>query len=315
MDFDNQTDTISPDVSNLTITISGTGSLSIPAGTSGQRPSSSLAVGMIRWVSDVANGTVEVYTGATNTWKQLQYQSTNLDNLSAMSTNGFINRNGTTYTTRSLTAPAAGITISNNDGTAGNPTFALANDLGALEGLSGTGLAARTAADTWGTVTITGTSGRISVTNGNGVSGAPTIDLASGVASAGTYTSVTVDTYGRVTAGTNPQIVLPKAITILDVTSTEKIVWFFNPSSYALNEIRAVLIGSSTPTVTFSVRYGTDISAAGTEVVTGGMSATSTTTGSGFTSFTNATIPANNYVWITTSATTGTVSQMNITLR
>jgi hypothetical protein len=36
------------------------------------------------------------------------------------------------------------------------------------------------------------------------VSGNPTIDLASGIATPGTYTSVTVDTYGRVTAGSNP---------------------------------------------------------------------------------------------------------------
>ncbi len=45
----------------------------------------------------------------------------------------------------------------------------------------------------------------IVVTNGDGVAGNPTIALASGVIAApGTYTSVTVDTYGRVTAGTNP---------------------------------------------------------------------------------------------------------------
>lgn len=45
---------------------------------------------------------------------------------------------------RSLAQPAAGLTIANPAGTAGNPTFALANDLAALEALASTGIAVRT---------------------------------------------------------------------------------------------------------------------------------------------------------------------------
>jgi len=52
----------------------------------------------------------------------------------------------------SLTQPAAGITIT---GGAGSITFALANDLAAVEGLAGTGLSSRTAADTWTTSSVT----------------------------------------------------------------------------------------------------------------------------------------------------------------
>lgn len=49
-----------------------------------------------------------------------------------------------------ITAPAAGITSSGGPITAsGNITLALADDLSALEGLTGTGFAKRTAADTW----------------------------------------------------------------------------------------------------------------------------------------------------------------------
>lgn len=78
--------------------------------------------------------------------------------------------------------------------------------LTALAAYNTNGLLTQTAADTFTGRTITGTSGRITVTNGNGVSGNPTIDLNTTGVGAGTYTSVTVDTYGRVTAGSNTAI-------------------------------------------------------------------------------------------------------------
>src|SRR3989344_890479 len=73
---------------------------------------------------------------------------------------GLLVGNGTNpFTPRILTAPAAGITVSNGDGVSGNPTLALANDLAALEGLGSTGIAVRTAADTWAQRMVTGLQG------------------------------------------------------------------------------------------------------------------------------------------------------------
>ena len=122
--------------------------------------------------------------------------------LEGLSTTGLIARTADgAAATRTLTGPAAGITVSNGDGVSGNPTIALANDLAALEGLSSTGLIIRTGDGTATTRSIAGTSGRIGVTNGDGISGAPTIDLATSGVTAGTYIKTTVDAYGRVTAG------------------------------------------------------------------------------------------------------------------
>jgi len=79
---------------------------------------------------------------------------------------------------RTIAPPAAGITISNGNGVTGNPTLALADDLAAVEGLSTTGLATRTATSTWTTRTLTAGSG-VSISNGDGVSGNPTISAGS----------------------------------------------------------------------------------------------------------------------------------------
>lgn len=94
--------------------------------------------------------------------------------LSSIGTGLVANTGSNTFSPRSLTQPASGITISNPGGIAGNPTFALANDLAAVEGLSSTGFAVRTATDTWANRTLTQGTG-ITITNGDGVAGNPTI--------------------------------------------------------------------------------------------------------------------------------------------
>ncbi len=116
-------------------------------------------------------------------------------------------------TSVATTQPAAGLTITGGPITStGTLTFALANDLAALEGLGGTGIAVRTAADTWAQRTITAGNAGLTITNGDGVAGNPTITLPT-VGSAGTYRSVTTDVYGRVTAGTNPTTLAGYGIT------------------------------------------------------------------------------------------------------
>ena len=87
---------------------------------------------------------------------------------------GITSLNGLVAGTQLFAAPAAGLTITSLTDT---HTFALANDLAALEGISTTGIAARTAASTWTTRTITGTANQIAVADGDGVAGAPTLSI------------------------------------------------------------------------------------------------------------------------------------------
>ena len=104
---------------------------------------------------------------------------------------------GGTVTSIDLTAPAAGITVGGGPiSTAGTITLSLVNDLAAVEGLSTTGLAVRTGADTWTTRSLSGIADRTTVINGDFISGNATVDIAS------TYTGQSsISTLGTITAG------------------------------------------------------------------------------------------------------------------
>jgi hypothetical protein len=93
-----------------------------------------------------------------------------------------------------------------------------------------------------------------------------------------------------------------KSITVESPSASEDISWFFTNKAITITEIRAVIYGSPTPTVTWTVKFATLRTAAGTEVITGGTTTTSTGAGDDITTFNDATIPADNHVWLETTA-------------
>lgn len=109
-----------------------------------------------------------------------------------------------------------------------------------------------------------------------------------------------------------------KHITVESPSNSEDITLFFTDEALIITKIVAVLTGSSSPSLTWTLRFHSDRSNAGTEIVTGGTTIDSngggTSTGQSITSFNNASISANNWVWFKTTAQSGTVNKIHITI-
>ncbi len=109
----------------------------------------------------------------------------------------------------------------------------------------------------------------------------------------------------------NPQ--RSKSITVEDPTASEDIMFFYTEDAITISLMTAVMLGS-TPSSTWTIRHGTDRNGTGAEVVTGGTTTTNTTTGEDVTSFNDATVVADSFLWLVTTAESGTTDELHITV-
>ena len=141
----------------------------------------------------------------------------------------------------------------------------------------------------------------------------------------GAPTTVAVGTSGQILtsngAGAAPTFQTPagaqnlvQCISVDFPGSSEDLTIFYTDVAITISQLSAVLLGSSTPSVTWTVRHDPDRSASGNEVVTSGTTTTSTTTGDEVTSFNDATVPANSWVWLETTAQSGTVTELAVSI-
>lgn len=164
------------------LTIAGSGAVLMPNGPTGNRPTPA-AAGMLRFNTNFTD--MEYFDGTT--WVQL-------------STGG-----GTLTSVTTTTGTGLSVSGTNSQTITNSGTFALtlSTELVGLSAISGTGIITNIAPGTYASRTIQGTAGDIIVTNGDGVAGNPTVDLAAITqASSGAFLKVTIDGFGRVTGNT-----------------------------------------------------------------------------------------------------------------
>jgi hypothetical protein len=89
-----------------------------------------------------------------------------------------VKTDATTLTGRTISTGTAGISVSNGDGVSGNPTVSLTGQVLNFANASVNGIVTLTTGGTVSSTQIQGTANQIAVANGDGVSGSPTIGIA-----------------------------------------------------------------------------------------------------------------------------------------
>jgi len=135
------------------------------------------------------------YVGATNGLTvtdggaQGVFNITSTGALSSLVSSGTglqVKTSSTSITGRSVAFSGSGITVTNGDGIAGDPTVSLTGQVLSLANLSGNGLMTVSSGGVLNAVSVVGTANQIDVTNGNGIGGAPTVAIANNVILPGT---------------------------------------------------------------------------------------------------------------------------------
>lgn len=103
--------------------------------------------------------------------------------------------------------------------------------------------------------------------------------------------------------------------TILSPQNGDNRCFGFFEDGVTIQSIRAVLHGGTAPSVDYTVEFSNDRSVAGTEVITGGVTVTNTTTGDVQTSFDDPVIPDGHWLVVKLSNITGDPDEINFTIK
>ena len=105
---------------------------------------------------------------------------------------------------------------------------------------------------------------------------------------------------------------LPKSISITAPVAGDDFTLFRADTDVTLTAVLAVLQGTSSPSVTFIIKYAADRTSVGT-AATISTTVTSTTTGTSV-ALDQMPIPADSFVWLEIGAVSGTVDELSVTL-
>ncbi len=84
------------------------------------------------------------------------------------------------------------------------------------------------------------------------------------------------------------------------------------PQALTISRVDAVLTGGTSPSVSFSLRHGADVSAAGTAVTSTPMTVTSSTTGATNTNLLNPQLVGDHWLWLEITAVSGSPAALSV---
>jgi hypothetical protein len=121
--------------------------------------------------------------------------------------------------------------------------------------------------------------------------------------------------FARANAAFNKANVVTRAITVASPVVTDNITFFFVEVATTFRKVVSVVRGSATPNVVFLLSYESSRHTGATRTnICENITCANTTNGVFTTTFTNATVPANNYVTLTCSTVSGTVDELHVSM-
>jgi len=106
----------------------------------------------------------------------------------------------------------------------------------------------------------------------------------------------------------------PLVLAIPSPQANDRRILLRSPQVLTISRVDAVLTGGTSPSVSFSLRHGADVSATGTAATTDPITVTSTTTGSTSTSFQVPEIPSGHWLWLQVTAVSGSPAELMVSL-
>ena len=134
-----------------------------------------------------------------------------------------------------------------------------------------------------------------------------------GATALGTALQKTVVNSGA-TALTYVDDVFSKSISIVDPTSSENLSLYYTTEALTVVHVAESVLGTG-PSVTYNIRWSSTRNSGSPTSLFGSNRTVNSQPGTVTTSFTNATIPADSFVWLITSAKSGTVNDFHITVK
>jgi hypothetical protein len=106
----------------------------------------------------------------------------------------------------------------------------------------------------------------------------------------------------------------PQVVWLASPQANDRRILLRAPQALTISRVDAVLTGGTSPSVSFSLRHGADVSAAGTAATSEPITTASTTSGSGSTSFQSPNIPAGHWLWLVVTAASGSPTGLSVSI-